>query len=151
MVRTMRPAATIGTGHTPPDRGARTTALSDRETRRTQGQTQASSVRSVLACSDFTVRNAQHAHTSSSQCHTLPVPRVDQAVPHGRHQTVRQHRHARRHRVQDEYEFVARGIDSRPLREALESIATGGDDAALRAAFVVSRLGNPSLSANRRS
>jgi hypothetical protein len=61
---------------------------------------------SVLACRDLTVRDGQHAHTSRSQCHTLLVPRVDQAVPHGRHQTVRQHRHARRHRVQDEYEFI---------------------------------------------
>jgi len=49
------------------------------------------------------------------------------------------------------YTRVARGIDSGPLREALESIATGGDDAALRAAFVLSRLDNPSLSANYRS
>ena len=47
---------------------------------------------------------------------------------------------------------VARHLDSRPLREALGTIADGGDDAAaLRAAFVLSRLDNPDLSANRRS
>ena len=39
-----------------------------------------------------------------------------------------------------------------PLREALGTIVDGGDDAAaLRAAFVLSRLDNPDLSANRRS
>lgn len=50
------------------------------------------------------------------------------------------------------YTRVARHLDSRPLREALGTIADGGDDAAaLRAAFVLSRLDNPDLSANRRS
>ncbi len=50
------------------------------------------------------------------------------------------------------YTRVARHLDSRPLREALGTIADGEDDtAALRAAFVLSRLDNPALSANRRS
>ncbi len=39
-----------------------------------------------------------------------------------------------------------------PLREALGTIVDAGDDAAaLRAAFVLSRLDNPDVSANRRS
>jgi hypothetical protein len=102
-VLTVRPAAMIGTGHTPPDQGARTTALSDRETRpihpRRAGQVSPGRT-------DRTVRDGQHARTSRSPCHTVLVPRVDQPVPRGQHQTVRQHRHARRHRVQDEHVFI---------------------------------------------
>ena len=50
------------------------------------------------------------------------------------------------------YTRVARHLDSRSLREALGNTADGGGDAAaLRAAFVLSRLDNPDLSANRRS
>lgn len=50
------------------------------------------------------------------------------------------------------YARVARHLDSRPLREALGTIATGTDHAAaLRAAFALSRLDNRDLSANRRS
>ncbi len=50
------------------------------------------------------------------------------------------------------YARVARHLDGRPLRDALASIAAGADHAAaLRAAFVLSRLDNPNLSANRRS
>jgi len=58
-----------------------------------------------------------------------------------------------RYRAKDwRYTRVARHLDSRPLREALGAIADGGDDsAALRAMFVLSRLDNPDLSANRRS
>jgi hypothetical protein len=50
------------------------------------------------------------------------------------------------------YARVARHVDSGPLRVALGSIADGGDQAAaLRAAFVLSRLDNPDLSTIRRS
>jgi hypothetical protein len=73
MVLTVRPEAMIETGHSPPRWGRSTTALSDHETRPTHADPQASSVQ---ARSDLTARDGQHAHTPSSQSHTLMVPRV---------------------------------------------------------------------------
>lgn len=57
------------------------------------------------------------------------------------------------YRVNDwRYTHVARHLDNGPLREELGTIAEGGDHAAaLRAAFVLSRLDDRGLSANRRS
>jgi hypothetical protein len=50
------------------------------------------------------------------------------------------------------YARIARHLDRPHLREALRLIAAEGDElAALRAQFVLSRLENPELSANRRS
>jgi hypothetical protein len=104
---TVRPAATIGTGHTPPDRGARTTAAVRPRNHANPGQTRRPGQSgqfwpaAISPCAMAGTRTPRGVSATRCWCRGWTSPYRTAGT-----RLSASTGPARRHRVQDEYEFI---------------------------------------------